>query len=77
METKLVWERAPVSTARRGRAGFALSRFMLHCNIICLSARHRIAVIGVGLADKLRLIWDGTGSLMASFAGRHQGSVVR
>jgi hypothetical protein len=74
---KSVWERAAVPMARRERAGFALSRFMLHCNIIYLSARHRTAVIGAGIADKPHLVWDRTWRLMASIAGWHQGLVVR
>jgi len=66
-----------MTTARQGRVGFALTLFMLHCNTAFLSVWHRLSVIGVGIADKVHLIWDSIGRPLAGFAGRHRSLVVR
>ena len=62
--------------ARRGRVEFAPSLFMLRCNIICLRLQCRIAAIGIGIADHLHLIRDGSGRLLTGCIGRLRDLVV-
>ncbi len=66
-----------MTTARQGRVGFPLSLFMLHRNIVFPTARHRMSMIGVGIADELHLIRDRTSCPLAGFGGRHRGLVDR